>query len=176
MKHYNITRKKIKDVKEGEIFVYADYEWIKLKSGLSITSNIVDNMFFDTCAGLFFDSDIEYYLSNKFITKLLVNGASLADFEDFKLDLTGDDGTRKHSCTVKIGLLSANIYRENRHLIDPIDNSWWLATTKSYSPDSDLNVIYVDTEGVLHSISPITELGVRPVCKFMDNTLVNTLD
>lgn len=94
------------------------------------------------------------------------------------MDLTGDDGTKKHSCTVKIGLLSADMYRKNRYLIDPIDNNWWLVTPKSYTSDSDSDntVIYVNTDGVLNSISPMIELGVRPVCSFTDNMVVDTFD
>lgn len=178
METLQYNKKKIKDIKEGEIFIYADYEWIKLKGGLSITSNIVDTMFFDSCAGVFYDSDISFYLTNEFINKLLENGANLADFEEFKLDLTGDDGTKKHNCTVKIGLLSADIYRKNRELIDPICNDWWLVTPKSYTSDSDSDntVIYVNTDGVLNSISPTIELGVRPVCRFADNMVVDTFD
>lgn len=178
METLQYNKKKIKDIKEGEIFIYADYEWIKLKSGLSITSNIVDNMFFDSLTSEFLDSDINFYLTKNFIYKLLENDANWADFEDYKLDLTGDDGTKKHSCTVKIGLLSADMYRKNRYLIDPIDNSWWLVTPKSYTSDSDSDntVIYVNTDGVLNSISPMIELGVRPVCCFADNMVVDTFD
>lgn len=76
METLQYNKKKIKDIKEGEIFIYADYEWIKLKSGLSITSNIVDNMFFDSLTSEFLDSDINFYLTKNFIYKLLKNDAN----------------------------------------------------------------------------------------------------
>ena len=50
---------------------------------------------------------------------------------------------------MQLGLLTADLYRKNRHLIEPISGSWWLATPKSYISDYIDTVLFVDSDGII---------------------------
>ena len=41
-------QKKLKEIKQGEIFGFGGYKWIKLEDGLSITKDIVTEKEFDS--------------------------------------------------------------------------------------------------------------------------------
>ena len=76
-----------------------------------------------------------------------------------------------------IGLLTADLYRKNRHLLEPIGDSWWLATPKSYKPKNNDTVMYVDEDGVLKDeFVWIQGHGVRPICKLAEDTPVDVPD
>lgn len=172
-------QKKIKEIKPGEVFAYAGYEWIKLEDGLSITKDIVaEKEFNPDCNNYYMTSKVKYYLADFFMNYLCENGADISSFDFFKLDLTADDGTKEYATyKVMIGLLTAYQYRKNRHLLKPISDSWWLATPKSYTPKNNDTVIYVDEDSVLKDeFVWIQGHGVRPVCKLTEDTLVDVPD
>ena len=77
---------------------------------------------------------------------------------------------------VQLGLLTADLYRKNRHLIEPISGSWWLATPKSYISDYVDTVLFVDSDGIIWDEYAEDMRGVRPLCKLSDDTLVEVLD
>ena len=91
------------------------------------------------------------------------------------MDFTADDGTRSdHDCYYTImGLLTADLYRKNRHLLKPIKVCWWLVTPKSHTPDYTDCVLFVDSDGLLSDeYANYESNGIRPLCKLSDDTLV----
>ena len=172
-------QRKINEIKPGEVFTYAGHEWIKLEDGLSITKDIVTEKEFDSdCNNSYTTSKVKCYLTDAFTDYLCEDGADISSFDFFKLDLTADDGTKEYApYKVMIGLLTADLYRKNRHLLEPISDSWWLATPKSYNPKNNDTVMYVDEDGVLKDeFVWIQGHGVRPVCKLAEDTPVDVLD
>ena len=172
-------QKALKEIKLGDVFTYADYEWIKLEDGLSITKDIVTEKEFDSdCNNSYTTSKVKCYLTDAFTDYLCEDGADISSFDFFPLDLTADDGTKEYApYKVIIGLLTADLYRKNRHLLEPIGDSWWLATPKSYKPKNNDTVMYVDEDGVLKDeFVWIQGHGVRPVCKLAEDTPVDVPD
>lgn len=143
--------RKLKEIKPGEGFKFGGYEWIKLEDGLVITKDIVTEKEFDSdCNNSYMTSKVKNYLTDAFMDYLCENGADISSFDFFPLDLTADDGTKEHeACNVEIGLLTADLYRKNRYWLEPINDSWWLATPKSYYHKNNDTVMYVDADGAL---------------------------
>ena len=172
-------QKKLKEIKLGDVFTYAGYEWIKLEDGLSITKDTVTEKEFDSdYNNSFTTSNVKCYLSDAFMDYLCEDGADISSFDFFPLDLTADDGTKEYApYKVIIGLLTTDLYRKNRHLLEPISDSWWLATPKSYNPKNNDTVMYVDEDGVLKDeFVWIQGHGVRPICKLAEDTPVDVPD
>ena len=171
--------RKLKEIKPGEVFKFGGYEWIKLEDGLSITKDIVtEKEFASECNNSYTTSKVKCYLTYVFTDYLCEDGADISSFDFFKLDLTADDGTKEYApYKVMIGLLTADLYRKNRHLLEPISDSWWLATPKSYTPKNTDTVIYVDEDGVLKDeFVWVQGHGVRPICKLKEDTPVDVPD
>lgn len=171
--------RKLKEIKPGEGFKFGGYEWIKLEDGLIITKDTVaDKEFNPDCNNYYMTSKVKNYLTDAFMDYLCENGADISSFDYFPLDLTADDGTKKYEpFNVEIGLLTADLYRKNRHLLEPISDSWWLATPKSYNPKNNDTVMYVDEDGFLRDeLVWIQGHGVRPVCKLAEDTPVDVPD
>lgn len=172
-------QKKLKEIKLGDVFTYAGYEWIKLEDGLAITKDTVTESEFDSaCNNYFMTSDIKSYLLETFAKEIWDNGGIYSDFDYFPLDLTADDGTKKYEPrNVQLGLLTTDLYRKNRCWLEPINNSWWLATPKSYNYKNDDIAMYVDADGALSDEFAWTrDHGVRPVCKLAEDTPVDVPD
>lgn len=172
-------QKALKEIKPGEVFTYAGYEWIKLEDGLAITKDTVTESEFDSaCNNYFMTSDIKSYLLETFAKEIWDNGGICSDFDYFLLDLTADDGTKKYELrNVQLGLLTTDLYRKNRCWLEPINDSWWLATPKSYNHKNDDIAMYVDADGALNDeFAWTSDHGVRPVCKLAEDTLVDVPD
>lgn len=171
-------QKKLKGIKPGEIFKFGGYEWIKLEDGFAITKDTVtDKEFNASCNNDFMTSDIMSYLTETFAKEIWDNGGIYSEFDYFPLNLTADDGMKKYEPrNVQLGLLTADLYRKNRHLIEPISGSWWLATPKSYISDYIDTVLFVDSDGIIWDEYAEDMRGVRPLCKLSDDTLVEVLD
>nr|DAU30802.1 MAG TPA: NTP-PPase-like protein [Caudoviricetes sp.] len=172
-------QKALKEIKPGEVFTYAGYEWIKLEDGLAITKDTVTESEFDSaCNNYFMTSDIKSYLLETFAKEIWDNGGIYSDFDYFLLDLTADDGTKKYELrNVQLGLLTTDLYRKNRCWLEPINDSWWLATPKSYNHKNDDIAMYVDADGALNDEFAWTrDHGVRPVCKLAEDTPVDVPD
>ena len=172
-------QKKLKEIKSGDVFTYAGYEWIKLEDGLAITKDTVTESEFDSaCNNYFMTSDIKSYLLETFAKEIWDNGGIYSDFDYFPLDLTADDGTKKYEPhNVQLGLLTTDLYRKNRCWLELINDSWWLANPKSYNHKYDDVAMYVDVDGALFDeFAWIRDHGVRPVCKLAEDTPVDVLD
>ena len=172
-------QKKLKEIKSGDVFTYAGYEWIKLEDGLAITKDTVTESEFDSaCNNYFMTSDIKSYLLETFAKEIWDNGGIYSDFDYFPLDLTADDGTKKYEPhNVQLGLLTTDLYRKNRCWLELINDSWWLANPKSYNHKYDDVAMYVDVDGALFDeFAWIRDHGVRPVCKLAEDTPVDVPD
>ena len=172
-------QRKLNEIKAGEVFTYAGYEWIKLEDGLVITKDTVTESEFDSaCDNYFMTSDIKSYLLETFAKEIWDNGGIYSDFDYFPLDLTADDGTKKYEPhNVQLGLLTTDLYRKNRCWLELINDSWWLANPKSYNHKYDDVAMYVDVDGALFDeFAWIRDHGVRPVCKLAEDTPVDVPD
>ena len=169
-------QKKMKEIKPGELFTFGGYEWIKLEqAGLVLTKNIVTAREFDDKSNDFNMANIRSYLKYVFYKSLASNGVCGDNFELVKLDFTADDGTLPppFNYVNYVALLTAALYRKNRHLLTPINASWWLATPESYLKTFTSSVMVVTSYGIITTeYTDYSRCGVRPLCKLSDETEV----
>ena len=169
--------KKIKEIKPGEVFAFGGYEWIKLEQeGLVLTKDIVATRELDEKSNDFNMANIKSYLKYDFYKSLASNSVCGDNFELVKLDFTADDGTRPlpFNYVSYVALLTADLYRKNRHLLTPINASWWLATPESYLKTfASSSVMAVTPYGIITTeYTDYSKCGVRPLCKLSDETEV----
>lgn len=168
--------KTINEIKPGEVFEFGGYEWIKLEQeGLVLTKDIVASREFDEKSNDFNMANIKGYLKYDFYDSLASNGVCGDNFELVKLDFTADDGTRPlpFNYVSYIALLTADLYRDNRHLLPPLKSSWWLATPESYLKTVTSSVLVVNSYGTITTeCADYSKCGVRPLCKLSDETEV----
>lgn len=169
-------QKKIKEIKPGEVFAYAGYEWIKLEEeGLCLMKNILEERSFDEDSNDWRKSGIREYLNNYFYKILIENGADEKDFLMVETDLIADDGTKDYGISKDlISLMTADLYRSNRHLLKPLESWWWLATPHSCLASLTYDMRCVHSSGVLnYSFVYYGDYGVRPLCNLKSETLVS---
>lgn len=172
-------QKKIKEIKQGEVFTYAGYEWIKLEQEwLCLMKNILEQRAFGEVNNDWRKSELRQYLNNVFYENLIKKGADEKDFLMIETDLTADDGMKDYGTSKDlISLMTADLYRKNRHLLNPTEDWWWLATPHSCQPYYSRNVGTVYFLGVLErSQAHNSRYGVRPVCKLAEDTPVDVPD
>lgn len=170
-------QKRLKEIKPGEVFKFGSYEWIKLEEDEYIlTKKTIGEYEFNRYTNCFSYSLLQLHLVEKFLGSLLKNGARLKDFKSVYMVLSPDDGTNPYFTAVStVGLLTAEMYRSNRHLLEPIDSSWWLATPVSTDSDT-LHVKAVNERGLLVCEHIGRKVGVRPLCRLEPETLVEVPD
>ena len=167
-------QKKLKDIKPGEIFIYAGYKWIKLEQeGLCLMEGFLESIPFDYSSNNWRNSKLREYL-NIFFYKLMLSVSNMDDFLSYEIDLTSDDGMRDYGkCENNIGLLTADLYRSNRHLLKPLKGWLWLATPKSCKEKYSDESLIVDNEGLIDSVCVYEDyVNVRPVICLQPDTLV----
>lgn len=117
-------------------------------------------------------SDIRAWLNGEFLHSLIDAGVPERLFKQYEVNLITDDGTGFNDCVclcqcqTKVGLIACGEYREVRHNIPKVFESWWTATADS--PQTPF-VKYVNIDGHLRNgdISNKSCMnGVRPVCMF----------
>ena len=166
--------KKLKEIKPGEIFKFGGYEWIKLEEGLCLMKDILEERAFDEESNDWRKSELREYLNNDFYKILIKNGADEKDFLLVETDLTADDGMKDYGTSKDlISLMTADLYRNNRHLLKPLESWWWLATPYTCLASGSYIVRCVYSSGTLSYHSAFYgHFGVRPICKLSDDTLV----
>lgn len=169
----------LKDIPRGKTFSSHGMEWILLEhteqgGSLVLSKDIVCNKPFDEDNyNDFAKSSIRKYLNGEFADSIEAN---TSDFLPYELDLTADDGTTYGKCKDRIFLLTTDIYRRNRDVIEPIDDWWWTATAYSASAAYSFHVRYVYTDGTLGSIGAYYgNGGVRPLC-YLDSGISVQVD
>lgn len=169
-------QKKLKEIKPGEVFTYVGYEWIKLEQeGLCLMKDILEERAFDEDSNDWRKSELRVYLNNDFYKTLIKNGADEKDFLLVETDLTADDGMKDYGTSKDlISLMTADLYRSNRHLLKPLESWWWLATPHSCLASRSYIVRCVYSSGTLSDYSAFNgHSGVRPLCDLKSETLVS---
>lgn len=168
-------QKKLKEIKPGKIFKFGGYEWIKLEEeGLCLMKDILEERAFDKDFNNWRKSKLREYLNNDFYETLMENGTDEKDFLMVETDLTADDGLKNYGTSKDfISLMTADLYRRNRHLLKPLESWWWLATPHSCLASDSYYVRCVISSGTLGRRSAYHgHYGVRPLCNLSSETLV----
>ena len=171
-------QKKLKEIKPGEIFKFGGYEWIKLEEeGLCLMKDILEERAFDEDSNDWRKSELRKYLNNNFYETLTENGADGKDFLMIETDLTADDGLKDYGTSKDlISLMTADLYRKNRHLLKPIDDWWWLATPKTCTSNFKHLTLVIDYDGMLSDDATWEDThSVRPLCNLKSETKVSVL-
>lgn len=169
-------RKKYSEIKPGEIFTFGGQNWIRLEeAGLCVMEDILEERAFDEDFNDWRKSELRKYLNNNFYETLTENGADGKDFLMIETDLTADDGLKDYGTSKDlISLMTADLYRRNRHLLKPLESWWWLATPHSCLASNSYRVRYVLSSGTLSYYNAyIGNSGVRPLCNLSFETLVS---
>lgn len=173
----------LKDVKRGETFAHCGHNWIVLEHDetghtLALSEDIIGKMPFDedNCNN-WAKSSLRKYLNGDFV-KELCGDTEIDDlgFCPYQLDLTADDGLKDYGITTDfIFLLTCDMYRKNRDVIQPIDEWWWTATALSAYASYSYNSRHVNTGGTLSNGNAYYGSGgVRPACYLKSNIFVSS--
>ena len=166
---------KLGELKRGDKFTAGGIEWLVLGHANNIggkpaathviSSGIVGCRAFDTENGNNFEkSSLLSYLNREFLKKLEKTIESRY-IGCQRINLTSDDGLDDYGCIeTKIGLLTADQYREHRDILPPLEECWWLATPYSIERAGYHSLVrIVNSDGTLISVDAYYgSLGVRP--------------
>lgn len=169
-------RKKYSEIKPGEVFTFGGQNWIRLEeAGLCIMEDILEERAFDEESNNWRKSELREYLNNYFYETLADYDAEEKDFLMIETDLTADDGMKDYDASKDlISLMTADLYRSNRHLLKPLESWWWLATPYSCLASSSYTVQYVHSSGALSYNDAFNgNFGVRPLCNLSSEILVS---
>ena len=176
-------KQKLKNIPRGETFEYCGHKWIVLEHDknnhtLVLSKGIIGKMpFDDNNSNNWAKSSLREYLNNEFLTQICAS-SRLSDlgFLSITTDLTADDGLDDYGKSIDmVSLLTCDLYRKHREVIELIDEWWWLATPYSTLADHSCYVRYVYMDGVLVSSgSPSGNrgVGVRPICCLSSNLAI----
>lgn len=171
--------KKVKELKPGELFKLAGFEWIKLEDSemgaKCLAANAVGELPFDTEGqNDWRKSSLRTFLNVEFLQHLYEGGAKRGDFLSFVSVLTSDDGLKNYGTSEdKIALITCDDYRKYRSLIPMIDGWWWTITPWSCNPSYSYYVRIVYTSGALNNDNAYYGYyGVRPLIKLRHETEV----
>ena len=167
-------QKALKEIKPGEVFTYAGYEWIKLEEeGLCLMKDILEERAFDEDSNDWRKSELREYLNNDFYKTLTENGADEKDFLMIETDLTADDGLKDYGASKDlISLMTADLYRKNRHLLNLLKDWWWLVTPNTCLATHKYIMRCVNLAGMLYNSYVYYNCGVRPVICLQHDALV----
>ena len=168
-------KKKYSEIKSGEVFAFGGQNWIRLEeAGLCVMDDILKQRAFDEESNDWRRSELREYLNNDFYETLTDHDAEEKDFLMIETDLIADDGMKDYGKSRDlVSLMTADLYRRNRHLLKPIERWWWLATPHSCLPSSSDFVRFVYSSGTLSSSGTHHgNYGVRPLLNLSPETLV----
>lgn len=169
-------QKKYSEIKPGEVFAFGGQNWIRLEeAGLCVMEDILEERAFDEESNDWRKSELREYLNNYFYETLTDYDAEEKDFLMIETDLTADDGMKDYGTSKDlISLMTADLYRNNRHLLKPLESWWWLATPYSCLASGSYGVRYIISSGTLgYSYACYGNSGVRPLCNLSSETLVS---
>ena len=169
-------QKKYSEIKPGEVFAFGGQNWIRLEeAGLCVMEDILEERAFDEESNDWRESGLREHLNNYFYETLIDYDAEEKDFLMIETDLTADDGMKDYGTSKDlISLMTADLYRSNRHLLKPLESWWWLATPHSCLASYLYYVRYVNSSGALSYLSAYYGYyGVRPLCNLSSETLVS---
>lgn len=156
-------------IKDGDHFTYKGIEFIRLgkeQGGiLCITAKAWKEIAFDKGGSNDFKkSSVKKLLNGEFLSLL-----NESDLLPYTMDLTADNGDKAYGTdTVKVGLLSVDLYRKYRDFI-PLYPEWMWTCTAWYCSGIAYYVRVVGTDGALYGGGAGLAGGVVPACIFIEN-------
>lgn len=144
---------KLTDLTRGKTFHYAGFDWITLgaENGgtLAVMADILKLAPFDEDGSADWRAaSSRKYLNGDFYEELKEadpdNGAAIMEAT---INLTADDGTNRVTSTDRVFLLTAEQYRYNRDVLEPLSEWWWTLTR--WSASYSCYVRRVDSDGSL---------------------------
>lgn len=179
---------KLGELKRGDKFTAGGIEWLVLGHANNIggkpaathviSSGIVECRAFDEeNSNNLAKSSLLAYLNGEFLKKLekYIDNRYIGCQ---RINLTSDDGLDDYGhIDTKIGLLTADQYREHRDILRPLSDEdwWWLATPYSTERAGYPSLILVVcSDGTLDSnIADVGDYGVRPALYFKSDISVS---
>lgn len=156
-------------IKDGDHFTYKGIEFIRLgkeQGGiLCITAKTWKEKAFDKdgCNN-FKKASVKKLLNTEFLSLL-----NESDLLPYTMDLIADNGDKSYGTdTVKVGLLSADLYRKYRDYI-PLYPEWMWTCTPWYCSGYASYVRDVNADGVLSNNVASDANAVVPACIFIEN-------
>ena len=169
---FNIGEVQLKDIKVGETFKIADYEFIVLEQSGDTTAVILKNLLYDSkefgktnnYEGSYVDK-----ICNDFSNKL-AKIVGKKNMVEHTVDLTANDGLKDYGKIKRsVSLLTSELYRRYVYTLDKykLNKWWWLATPYS-TPTHECAywVNCVTPLGIVNYCSCNDLNGVRPFCIF----------
>lgn len=172
--------KRLKSLERGQVFMAGGFSWIviehKQEGTLVLMEACLTKAPFDEDGSSDWrQSSTRRYLNKDFLQVLEDNGLDPDDIIETEVDLTADDGLKDYGTSIdKVFLLTADMYRKNRDVIEPIDDWWWLLTPYS-TPTAgyDHDVLHVCSDGsLIYGIAHGGLGGLRPALTLKSDLLV----
>lgn len=117
------------------------------------------------------------YLNGEFLVEIEA-AVGAENIHTFNTDLTAMDGLKGYKDVVgKVSLLTFDLYRENRDILEVIDDLWFLANPYSM-PEAGYSrgVCCVGSSGAVGGGGCGYSCGVRPFCIFSSDIFVSECD
>lgn len=169
---------KLTDLARGKTFHYAGFDWITLgtENGgtLAVMADILNLAPFDEDGSADWRAaSSRKYLNGDFYEELKEadpdNGAAIMEAT---INLTADDGTNRVTSTDRVFLLTAEQYRYNRDVLEPLSEWWWTLTR--WSASNSYSVRYVYSDGTLFSNNVYNgSYGLRPALLLASDLLIS---
>ena len=160
------------EIKDGETFHLAGYEFIKFPSVNGETPIVMRDYAFISRFGDnndLRDSDVLRRMEEEILTKI-IGAVGEENVCTFKTDLTTLDGLKPYGVMEsKISLPTLDFYRANVEIFDkyPASTWWWLATPESCKPHADdYWTLCVSPSGDIDGGRCDFSCGVRPFLLF----------
>lgn len=172
--------KALNEVKNGEVFKLAGYEWIKFSDENGVVTAVIKDVLDDMTFGEnndFGKSSILEWLKTKFLPDIekAVGEENIVEHEVDLFTLDGYDKWGK--IKTKVSIPTFDFYRNNVKIFDKYkaDKYWWLATADCVSEHAgnDYWVSCVSPDGDMISGICNYHRGVRPFLTFLSFILVS---
>ncbi len=169
---------KLTDLTRGKTFHYAGFDWITLgaENGgtLAVMADILKLAPFDEDGSADWRAaSSRKYLNGDFYEELKEadpdNGAAIMEAT---INLTADDGTNRVTSTDRVFLLTAEQYRYNRDVLEPLSEWWWTLTRWSASNSCYVRFVYSDGS-LYYYFAYCGGRGLRPALLLASDLLIS---
>lgn len=173
--------KRLKSLERGQIFSAGGFNWLVVEHNQHGTLALMEkclkyDAFDEENSNDWRQSSSRRYLNENFLQVIEDNGLGPDNIIETEVDLTADDGLKDYGTSIdKVFLLTADMYRKNRDVIEPIDDWWWLITPYSTPTAGDAHhVRYVCSGGSLgYHYAYNGRRGLRPALILKSDILVS---
>ncbi len=175
-----IVKEGAQHLKRGDIIEIGGYDWIVLKVEGGklhcLLKGILKDRIFDPSNNDYRTSSIRAYLNNEFLMNLVKNIGEgyLNPISTDQLSLDGQKEYGVLESEDQVGLLTVDMYRENRDILLNIDEWWWTATPWS-TPCNDYKtaVCCISSDGIIDFGDCFCNHAARPFCIFNTTIFVH---